>query len=114
MLVLTRKKSQLIQIGDNIVIKVIRTGPGTVKLGIDAPSDVRVMRGELDAKLTESYEEFATTDKAEKSSNGSSAAPSPALTAGETAVAECRRPETADEEEPASHGSRRRAHGYVA
>ncbi len=56
MLVLTRKKSQLIQIGDNIVIKVIRTGPGSVKLGIDAPSHVRVMRGELDEKLAQTYE----------------------------------------------------------
>jgi len=55
MLVLTRKKSQLIQIGDNIVIKVIRTGPGSVKLGIDAPSHIRVMRGELDEQLSQQY-----------------------------------------------------------
>ncbi len=47
MLVLTRKKSEMILIGENIVIKVIRTGQGTVKLGIDAPADVRILRGEL-------------------------------------------------------------------
>ncbi len=47
MLVLSRKPAETIQIGDDIVIKVIRTGSGAVKLGIDAPDHVRVMRGEL-------------------------------------------------------------------
>ena len=47
MLVLTRKKNEMIQIGDSIVIKVISTGRGKVKLGIDAPADVRVLRAEL-------------------------------------------------------------------
>lgn len=52
MLVLTRKKAQMIQIGDNIVIKVIQTGRNTVKIGVDAPANVRVLRGELSAELT--------------------------------------------------------------
>ena len=47
MLVLTRKCAEEIRIGDEIVIKVIKTGRGSVKLGIDAPEHVRVMRGEL-------------------------------------------------------------------
>lgn len=47
MLVLTRKSEETIRIGDDIVIKVIKTGKGTVKIGIDAPSHIRVMRGEL-------------------------------------------------------------------
>lgn len=47
MLVLTRKATETIRIGDDIVIKVIKTGRGTVKLGIDAPESIRVMRGEL-------------------------------------------------------------------
>ena len=47
MLVLTRKQSETIQVGDRITIKVIATGRGKVKLGIDAPADVRVLRGEL-------------------------------------------------------------------
>jgi carbon storage regulator len=51
MLVLTRKQSQMIQIGENIVIKVIQTGRSSVKIGIDAPSDVRVLRGELSEEL---------------------------------------------------------------
>lgn len=47
MLVLTRKPAETIQIGDSIVVKVIKTARGTVKIGIDAPDDVRVIRGEL-------------------------------------------------------------------
>ena len=47
MLVLTRKRSEMIQIGDNVVIKVLQTGRGTVKIGIEAPDDVRVIRAEL-------------------------------------------------------------------
>ncbi len=47
MLVLTRKKSEMIQIGDRIVIKVIATSRGKVKIGIDAPADLRVLRAEL-------------------------------------------------------------------
>lgn len=50
MLVLTRKKNEVIQIGQQIVVKVISTGRGKVKLGIDAPANVRVLRAEL-AKL---------------------------------------------------------------
>lgn len=51
MLVLTRKQAETIHIGDGITIKVIATGRGKVKLGIDAPASVRVLRGEL-APLT--------------------------------------------------------------
>lgn len=47
MLVLTRKRSEMIQIGENVVIKIIQTGRGSVKIGIEAPTNVRVLRGEL-------------------------------------------------------------------
>lgn len=47
MLVLTRKAAETIQIGEDVVIKVIKTGSGSVKIGIDAPDSVRVIRGEL-------------------------------------------------------------------
>lgn len=47
MLVLTRKKSEMIQIGADIFVKVIHTGRNAVKIGVDAPRDIRVLRGEL-------------------------------------------------------------------
>ena len=51
MLVLTRKKDESIRIGDDIVIKVIRTGKGHIKIGVDAPQHIRVVREELLAGL---------------------------------------------------------------
>jgi len=47
MLVLTRKQSETVYIGDDVVIKVIQTGRGSIKIGIEAPSAVRVLRGEV-------------------------------------------------------------------
>ena len=47
MLVLTRKCSEMIRIGDDVVIKVIKAGRSCVKIGIEAPSNVRVLRAEL-------------------------------------------------------------------
>jgi carbon storage regulator len=47
MLVLTRRRSESIKIGNEVVIKVIETRRGMVRLGIEAPSHVRVLRGEL-------------------------------------------------------------------
>lgn len=47
MLVLTRKRSQMIRIGDDVVVKVIKTGQNSVKIGIEAPEHVRVLRAEL-------------------------------------------------------------------
>lgn len=51
MLVLTRKQGEVIHIGEGIAIKLIKTGKGTVKIGIEAPADVKVLRGELSKKL---------------------------------------------------------------
>lgn len=47
MLVLTRKESETICIGENVVIRVTRIGGNSVKIGIEAPDNVRVLRGEL-------------------------------------------------------------------
>lgn len=44
MLVLARKPSEAIKIGDDIIIKVIAIRGGQVKIGIDAPPGVRVIR----------------------------------------------------------------------
>ena len=61
MLVLTRKQEELIRIGDDVVIKVIKTGHGTVKIGIEAPRHIRVLRGELvDAEKSEKPEPVAS------------------------------------------------------
>ena len=47
MLVLSRKQDQEILIGDQIKITVLKTRGNTVRLGIEAPRDIKVIRGEL-------------------------------------------------------------------
>ena len=49
MLVLTRKQKESIKIGDSIVITILRVQGHSVRVGIEAPRDVRVVRGELAA-----------------------------------------------------------------
>jgi carbon storage regulator len=47
MLVLTRKLMEKLYIGDNICVTVVRLEGGQVRLGIEAPRDVAVVRAEL-------------------------------------------------------------------
>ena len=54
MLVLTRKPSEQIRIGDNIVITILKTKGKAVKIGIEAPAEIAVLRGELAASCERS------------------------------------------------------------
>jgi carbon storage regulator len=47
MLVLTRKLMEKLFIGDDICVTVVRLDGGQVRLGIDAPREVAVVRAEL-------------------------------------------------------------------
>jgi carbon storage regulator len=47
MLILTRRKDETILIGENISIKVVEIRGRQVRLGIDAPADILVLRGEM-------------------------------------------------------------------
>jgi carbon storage regulator len=47
MLVLSRKESQRIRLGDSIVITVVRVTGDKVRLGIEAPREMLVLRDEL-------------------------------------------------------------------
>lgn len=47
MLVLSRKPTERILIGDEIVITVVRIGPHNVRIGVDAPRDMNIVREEL-------------------------------------------------------------------
>lgn len=48
MLVLTRKSGQELVINDQIRIRVLSSRAGSVRLGIEAPQEVSVLRGEID------------------------------------------------------------------
>ncbi len=48
MLVLTRKEGEKIRIGKDIFITALKTERGKVRLGIEAPKDVDIIREEID------------------------------------------------------------------
>jgi len=48
MLVLSRKENQRIRVGKSIVVTVVRLGRDKVRLGIEAPADMVVLRDELE------------------------------------------------------------------
>lgn len=47
MLVLSRKVGEVIRIGDDITLTIVKVTPGRVKLGIEAPPEVNIVREEL-------------------------------------------------------------------
>ncbi len=47
MLVLSRKTSERILIGDEIAITIVRIGPNSVRIGIEAPKSMNIVREEL-------------------------------------------------------------------
>ncbi len=63
MLILTRKPGEKIQIGDNITICVVDLGKGHVKLGIEAPKNVTILRQEVIERIKEENIQSAKADK---------------------------------------------------
>jgi carbon storage regulator len=47
MLVIGRKPGEYVVINDNILVKVIKSEDGDLRLAIDAPKDITIVRGEL-------------------------------------------------------------------
>jgi carbon storage regulator CsrA len=54
MLVLARKLNESIIINDDITVKIIAVEKGVVRVGIDAPSEVSIVRSELIQDVTDS------------------------------------------------------------
>ncbi|MBA4018117.1 MAG: carbon storage regulator [Pirellula sp.] len=52
MLVLSRKENERIRLGDSIVLTIVRVSGDKVRLGIQAPPDVLVLRDELETFAT--------------------------------------------------------------
>src|SRR6476660_3632804 len=53
MLVLSRKVGERIHVGDNIVLEIRRIAGNRVTVALDAPRDVRILRGELEGPVRE-------------------------------------------------------------
>lgn len=61
MLVLSRKTGERILIGDQIAITVVKVAHGGVRIGVEAPTEMAVVREELAGKLERAEREAAKT-----------------------------------------------------
>ena len=64
MLVLTRKIGEQIRIGDTVTVRVLEVRGSQVRLGVEAPADVRIYREEI-------YHPERETNGAAEPANGS-------------------------------------------
>lgn len=62
MLVLSRKAGDTIQIATNIEVKVLEVKGDTVRIGIEAPRSIEIVRGELLQSITEENTEALAAD----------------------------------------------------
>lgn len=57
MLIITRKKGESLMIGDDIEITISKLEDGSVKLGIQAPKEITILRKELYKAVEEENKE---------------------------------------------------------
>ena len=62
MLIITRKKGESLMIGDNIEITISKIEDGSVKIGINAPKDIIVLRKELYEEIKDENKEAINID----------------------------------------------------
>lgn len=61
MLVLTRKLGEIIRVGDSVTVRVLEVKGHQVRLGIEAPPEVRIYREEVYRTIHKGSEEAALT-----------------------------------------------------
>ena len=69
MLVLSRKESEKIKLGDDIVLTIVRVSGDRVRLGIDAPPELLILREEHDPTNTERNKTESTQTTVDIKSN---------------------------------------------
>jgi carbon storage regulator len=57
MLVLSRRVGEKILIGDNIAVTIVRIAPGIVRVGVEAPAEMPIVREEIKEQLQENAPE---------------------------------------------------------
>lgn len=62
MLIITRKKGESIMIGDDIEITISKIDDGNVKIGIEAPKNVNILRKELYEEVEKENKEAVNID----------------------------------------------------
>jgi carbon storage regulator len=69
MLVLTRKAGEKIRIGKDITISIVSISDNNVKIGIEAPNDVKILREEVYQSIKDHTQEASIKGKKELSEN---------------------------------------------
>jgi carbon storage regulator len=59
MLVLTRKLGEVIRVGDTVTVRVLEVKGNQVRLGVEAPAEVRIYREEVYRAIRKENEEAA-------------------------------------------------------
>jgi len=62
MLVVGRKPGEYVMIGKDIMVKVIKSDDGHLRLGIDAPKSTSIIRGEIYEDQLSTIQRNQTTD----------------------------------------------------
>lgn len=75
MLVLSRKKNQVLRIGDEVTLKVLEIRGGVVRIGIEAPDHVNILRGELAIAIADDRPEVSGVATAPQARRNLSACP---------------------------------------
>lgn len=79
MLVLSRKSGEAIRIGSRIRLVVLSASHGQVRLGIEAPPGVIVLREEVHERIAEANRQAALGDEPAQPEEGSTEVAEPAL-----------------------------------
>lgn len=66
MLVLSRKVGERILIGDEIAVTIVRISGGGVRLGIDAPAEMPVIREELKIAMEQAEQQESDSNSVKK------------------------------------------------
>lgn len=62
MLILSRRESECIHLGENIVLTIVSLGNDKVRIGVQAPPGVRILRSELEVESATLPITFALPD----------------------------------------------------
>jgi carbon storage regulator len=65
MLILSRRESECIHLGDDIVLTIVRVAGEKVRIGVEAPPHIKILRNELEISGTVTSQSCEPTDKTE-------------------------------------------------
>ncbi len=80
MLVLSRKQQETIRIGDQITITIVKLHGNRVRLGIDAPKNIEVLRGEIAFEMPEQSQLNSRSEMNSADKTGQRPTPQPIAT----------------------------------